>query len=90
VPTCVSCSSGTYINSIPHIQDIEIINAFQDDVSNIKTVEEIAMKNSNTVADLLTVADICIETFKVRAQLLESRGNGASIKRDDRVINTAE
>jgi hypothetical protein len=27
-------------NSIPHIQDIEIINAFHDGVSDIKTVEE--------------------------------------------------
>jgi hypothetical protein len=31
-------------NGIPYIQDIEIINAFCDGVSNIKTVEEITMK----------------------------------------------
>jgi hypothetical protein len=31
-------------NSIPYIQDIEIINAFRDGVSDIKTVEEIAIK----------------------------------------------
>jgi hypothetical protein len=32
-------------NGIPHIQDIEIINAFRDGVSDVKTMEEIAMKN---------------------------------------------
>jgi hypothetical protein len=31
-------------NGIPHIQDIEIINTFCDSVSDVKTVEEIAMK----------------------------------------------
>jgi hypothetical protein len=31
-------------NAIPYIQDIEIINAFHDEVSDIKTVEEIATK----------------------------------------------
>jgi hypothetical protein len=43
-------------NVIPYIQDIEIINAFCDGVSDIKTVEEIAMKKPKTVADLLVVA----------------------------------
>jgi hypothetical protein len=42
-------------NNIPHIQDIKIINAFCDGVSDLKTVEEIAMKKSKTVADLLVV-----------------------------------
>jgi hypothetical protein len=31
-------------NAILYIQDIEIINTFRDGVSDIKTVEEIAMK----------------------------------------------
>jgi hypothetical protein len=44
-----------------YIQDIEIINAFCDGVSNIKTVEEIAMKKPKIVANLLTVTDICIK-----------------------------
>jgi hypothetical protein len=48
-------------NAISYIQDIKIVNAFCDGVSNIKTVEEIAMKKPRTVADLLAVADICIE-----------------------------
>jgi hypothetical protein len=48
-------------NTIPYIQDIEIINAFCDGVNDIKTVEEIAMKKPKTVADLLVVADVCIE-----------------------------
>jgi hypothetical protein len=71
------------INGIPHIQDIEIINAFHDGVSDVKIVEEIAMKKLKTVADLLAVADICIVASEARARLLESHGNGSSRKRDD-------
>jgi hypothetical protein len=41
-------------NDIPYIQDIKIINAFHDGVSDLKTVEEIAMKKPKTVADLKT------------------------------------
>jgi hypothetical protein len=48
-------------NTIPHIQDIEIINAFRNGINDLKTIEEIAMKKSKTVADLLVVVDICIE-----------------------------
>jgi hypothetical protein len=51
-------------SAIPYIQDIEIINAFRDGVSNIKIVEEIAMKKSKTVVDLLTVANTCIEASR--------------------------
>jgi hypothetical protein len=47
-------------NTIPYIQDIKIINAFHDGISDIKTVEEITMKKPKTVADLLAVADVCI------------------------------
>jgi hypothetical protein len=65
-------------NVIPYIQDIEIINAFHDGVSDIKTVEDIAMKKPNTVADLLEVANVCIEDFEARTQLLESWGKGTS------------
>jgi hypothetical protein len=35
-------------NTIPYIQDIEIINAFRYGVSDIKTMEEIAMKKPRT------------------------------------------
>jgi hypothetical protein len=73
---------------IPHIQDIEIMNVFRDGVSDIKTVEEIAMNKPKMVADLLTVTDICIEASKAQAQLLESRGNGPSRKKEDREVNT--
>jgi hypothetical protein len=48
-------------NTIPNIQDFEIINSFQDGVSNIKIVEEIAMTKPKMVADLLAIADVCIE-----------------------------
>jgi hypothetical protein len=77
-------------NAIPHIQDIEIINAFRDGVNDIKTVEEIAMKKPKTVADLLAVADVCIEASEARAQLLESRGKGPARRKDNREVNTAE
>jgi hypothetical protein len=40
-------------NVIPYIQDIEIINAFRDGVSDINTVKEITMKKSKMVVDLL-------------------------------------
>jgi hypothetical protein len=54
-------------NGIPHIQDIKFISAFRDGVSDLKTVEEIAMKKPKMVADLLMVADVCIEASKSRA-----------------------
>jgi hypothetical protein len=54
-------------NAITYIQDIKIINAFHDGVSDIKTVEDIAMKNPKMVADLLAVADTCIEASEARA-----------------------
>jgi hypothetical protein len=41
--------------------NIRIINAFCDGVNNIRTVEDITMKKPKTVADLLAVADVCIE-----------------------------
>jgi fructose 1,6-bisphosphatase len=56
----VKCFSNAK-NAISYIQDIEIINPFHDGVSDIKTVEEIAMKKPKTVVDLLAVADVCIE-----------------------------
>jgi hypothetical protein len=65
-------------NAIPYIQDIEIINAFRDGVSDIKTVEEIAMKKSKTIADLHAVADVCLEASEARARLLKSQGKGTS------------
>jgi hypothetical protein len=77
-------------NGILHIQDIEIINAFHDGVSDVKTVKEIAMKKPKTMADLLVVADICVEASEAQARLLKSRGKGPSRKRDDRVVNTME
>jgi hypothetical protein len=54
-------------NVISYIQDIDIINTFRDGVSDIKTVEEIAMKKPKMVTDLLVVADMCIEASKAQA-----------------------
>jgi hypothetical protein len=76
-------------NVIPHIQDIEIINTFRNGVSDIKTVEEIAMKKPKTVTDPLAVTDICIEASEAWARLLKSRGKGSSRKKEDREVNTA-
>jgi fructose 1,6-bisphosphatase len=54
-------------NTISYIRDIEIINAFYDEVSNIKTAEEITMKKPKMVLDLLTIVDTCIEASEARA-----------------------
>jgi hypothetical protein len=61
---------------IPYIQDIEIINVFRDGVSDIKTVEEIAMKKPKMVANLLAVVDTCIEASEAWARLFESHARG--------------
>jgi hypothetical protein len=70
-------------NAIPYIQDIEIINAFHDRVSDIKTIEEFVMKKPKTVADLLIVTNMCIKASEARAQLLESRDKGSLKKKHD-------
>jgi hypothetical protein len=76
-------------NTIPYIQDIEIINVFCAGVSDIKIVEEIAIKKPRMVADLLTDADVCIEASEAGARLLESHGKGPSKKKqDDQEVNT--
>jgi hypothetical protein len=77
-------------NVIPYIQDIGIINTFRDGVIDIKTVEEIAMKKTKTVTDLLTVTDVCIEASEAWARLLESWGKGPSRKKDDREVTTPD
>jgi hypothetical protein len=48
------------------------------------------MKKPKMVADLLAVADICIEASEARARLLESHEMGPLRKRDDREVNTTE
>jgi hypothetical protein len=85
----VKCFCNTR-NAIPFTHDIEIINAFHDRVSDIKTMEEIVMKKPKTVTDLLVVADVCIEASETWAWLLESRGMGTSRKKEDREVNTAD
>jgi hypothetical protein len=77
-------------NAIPYIQDIEIINTFRDEVSDIKTMEEITMKKLKIVVDLLAVANICIEASKARAWLLETWGKGTSRKKEDHEVNIAD
>jgi hypothetical protein len=53
-------------------------------------VEEIAIKKPKTVADLLSVADVCIEASEAQARLLELRGKGPARRTDDREVNIAE
>jgi hypothetical protein len=53
-------------------------------------MEEIAMKKPKMMADLLVVADVCIEASEARARLLESHGKGPSRRRDDREVSTVE
>jgi hypothetical protein len=76
-------------NTILYIQGIEIINAFRNGVSDIKTAEEVDMKKPKTVVDLLAVADVCIKASEARAQLLESRGKGTSRKKEEHEVNIA-
>jgi hypothetical protein len=46
------------------------------------------MKKPNMVANLLAVADVCIEASEAQARLLESRGKGPSKKKqEDREVN---
>jgi hypothetical protein len=54
-------------NAILNIQDIIIINAFCDGASDIKIVEEIAMKKPKIVTDILTFVDVCIKVSEARA-----------------------
>jgi hypothetical protein len=56
-----------FCNARNAISYIEIINAFRDRVSDIKTVEEITIKKPKIVADLLAVANVCVEAFEARA-----------------------
>jgi hypothetical protein len=44
-------------------------------------MEEIAMKKHKTVADLLTITDVCIEASEDWPQLLATRGKGTSRKK---------
>jgi hypothetical protein len=53
-------------------------------------VEEIAIKKPKAVADLLVVADVCIEASEARARLLESHGKEPLRKKDDREVNIAD
>jgi hypothetical protein len=76
-------------NTIPCILDVEIINAFQDGVNDINTME-IAMKKPKMEAELLAVTDVCIEGSEARAWLLVSRGKGLSRKKDDREVDTSD
>jgi hypothetical protein len=66
-------------NSILNILDIEIFNAFRNGVIDIKTVEEITMKKTKMLADLLV--DICIEASEAQTRLLDSHNLGAPKKK---------
>jgi hypothetical protein len=54
-------------------------------------VEEIAMKKTKTMTNLLTVADVCIEASEARAHLLETWNKGPARKKqqNDWEVNTA-
>jgi hypothetical protein len=82
---------GNDRNAISYIQNIEIINVFRYGVSDIKTVEDIAMKKPKTMVDLLTVVGTCIEASKARARLLESHDKGSSKKKQgDQEVNMTD
>jgi hypothetical protein len=76
-------------NAISNIQDIEIINVFHNGVTNIKTIEEIAMKKPKIVANLLVVVDVCFEASEARARLLDTHNKGPSNNKqqEDQEVN---
>jgi hypothetical protein len=54
-------------------------------------VEEITMKKPKTVADLLVVANTCIEASEAQAWLLESHDKGLTKKKqDNREVNVTD
>jgi hypothetical protein len=70
-------------NAIPYIQDIEIIDTFCNGVNDIKMPK--------MVANLLAVANICIEASEARARLHESHVKGlAKKKQDDWEVNMTD
>jgi hypothetical protein len=48
-------------NIILHIQDIKVIIAFRDGITDLKTVEEITMKKPKIMVDQLVVVDECFD-----------------------------
>lgn len=66
-------------NAIPNIQEIKVINAFHDDVTDITTVERVGIKKPKTVAELLAVADECIKVSEAKCHLEK----GKIKKKDD-------
>jgi hypothetical protein len=63
-------------NDILYIQDIEIIIAFCDGVSDIKTMEEIAMKKPRMVADLLKSLTCALRLPKLGLDFLSPAARG--------------
>jgi hypothetical protein len=60
-------------NAISNIEDNKIINIFHD--TDIKTVEEIEIKKSKIVADLLVVEDECFEALETQACDTRNKGS---------------
>jgi hypothetical protein len=76
-------------NTILNVQAIEIINAFCDWVSDIKTIEETTMKKPKTMTNLLAVVVVCIEDSEAWARILDVGNKGPSKKKqhEDREVN---
>jgi hypothetical protein len=72
-------------NVIPNIQKIKIINAFCDGVTDIQTIEEITMKKPKVMANLLAIADECIEASEVQAPLLDACKRAPQRRRSRRI-----
>ena len=56
-------------NEITEIEDIEVILAFKDAIRDVKTVEMVAERKPKTVAELLSVAEQCVEMAEARSRL---------------------
>jgi hypothetical protein len=75
-------------NIILHIQDIKVIIAFRDGITDLKTVEEITMKKPKIMVDQLVVVDECFDASEACTWLLDSWGKGSKKKQEDREVNT--
>ena len=56
-------------NEITEINDIDVIITFKDAVRDVKTIEMLALKKPKTVAELLGIAEQCVEMAEARARL---------------------
>lgn len=61
-------------NVIPNIQEIKVINACCDGVTDVTTIERVAIMKSKTMAQLLAITNECVEVSEARYHLEKGKG----------------